>query len=283
MLFAGFRSIFCLALSLSVAWVQAEDGELRLRIARKLAGQGQLAQALQEVNLHLAEHPESGAAYRLGGELLLKMGKKEEAAESYRKALAKDPQDKEAQQGVMTASGKMAKTTSATAHPEDASNHEPIVKAKPAAKAEPVKDEVIPSEVAKKEAPGKSLDPKYENKEFQAAIDLYREGKKEKAQEKLRRVLGQYPGHPGAYYLGGVMRYEAGEWNKAAYNFKRSFAYPDRGYNAHYYLGRIIKKPDALVRPSANSRLMLRRRRPRTVRRRPKNGLRSCVRFQPKA
>lgn len=260
MLFAGFRTVFCLVMSLSVAWVQAEDGELRLRIARKLADQGQLSQALQEVHLHLAEHPESGAAYRLGGELLLKMGKKEEAAESYRKALAKDPQDKEAQQGVMAASGKMTGTAPAAAKAE-ASTKKPAAKAEASGskqaksgenqhseakvaetKAEMPKGEASKGETLKADAPGKVSDPKYEDKDFKAAIELYREGKKEKAQEKLRRVLGQYPGHAGAYYLGGVIRYEAGEWSKAAYNFKRSFAYPDRGYNAHYYLGRIYQK-----------------------------------------
>ena len=67
----------------------------------------------------------------------------------------------------------------------------------------------------------------------------------------LRRCLSKSPGHPGAYYLGGVMRYEMGEFGKALFNFKRGVDYPDRGFNAHFYMGLIYQRqerfPDAIA------------------------------------
>lgn len=84
----------------------------------------------------------------------------------------------------------------------------------------------------------------YATREFQDALRHYREKKTDSALTDLKKCLARNPGHPGAYYLGGVIRYEKGDYSKAAYNFKRSFGYPDRGFNAHFYLGRIYQRED---------------------------------------
>ncbi|MDB5102528.1 MAG: tetratricopeptide repeat protein [Fibrobacteres bacterium] len=84
----------------------------------------------------------------------------------------------------------------------------------------------------------------YAQKEFLEALDLYRKGKADAMAVPLRRSLSKSPGHPGAYYLGGVMRYEKGEYGKALFNFKRSTEYPDRGFNAYFYMGRIYQKQE---------------------------------------
>src|SRR4029078_1248613 len=84
----------------------------------------------------------------------------------------------------------------------------------------------------------------YAYKEFQDALRHYREKKTDSALVDLRKCLSRTPGHPGAYYLGGVIRYEKGDFAKAAFNFKRSFDYPDKGFNAHCYLVRIDQKQE---------------------------------------
>jgi tetratricopeptide (TPR) repeat protein len=84
----------------------------------------------------------------------------------------------------------------------------------------------------------------YAQKEFLEALDLYRQNKVDAMAGALRRCLAKSPGHPGAYYLGGVMRYEKGEFGKALFNFKRATEYPDRGFNAYFYMGRIYQRQD---------------------------------------
>lgn len=84
----------------------------------------------------------------------------------------------------------------------------------------------------------------YADKDFLAALDLYKAGKLDAMAEPLRRCLSRHPGHPGAYYLGGVMRYDKGELAKALFNFKRAAGYPDRGFNSHFYMGRIYQRQE---------------------------------------
>jgi len=45
-----------------------------------------------------------------------------------------------------------------------------------------------------------------------------------------------------SYYYAGLVRYELGELDKAEYNLKRAFDFPELGPKAHYYLSLIYKK-----------------------------------------
>jgi tetratricopeptide (TPR) repeat protein len=94
----------------------------------------------------------------------------------------------------------------------------------------------------------------YADKDFLAALELYKAGKLDAMAGPLRRCLSRHPGHPGAYYLGGVMRYEKGDLAKALFNFKRALGYPDRGFNAHYYMGRICQRQERLPAAAAEFR-----------------------------
>ena len=84
----------------------------------------------------------------------------------------------------------------------------------------------------------------YAQKEFQAALRLYKEKKSDSALILLRKSLSKSPGHAGAYYLGGVIRFERGDYSKAMFNLKRGLDYPDRGSNAEFYIGRIYQRQD---------------------------------------
>ena len=72
----------------------------------------------------------------------------------------------------------------------------------------------------------------YDDPVFLKGIELVNQKKYAEAAVKWRDVLNRQPGHPGAYYFAGVSRFELGELDKAAYNFKRAFDYPDKGFNA---------------------------------------------------
>ena len=82
----------------------------------------------------------------------------------------------------------------------------------------------------------------YESELFKKGVALFQAKKYEEAAPVWRDILKQEPGNPGAYYYAGVGRYELGALDKAEYNLKRSFDYPELGFNAHYYLSLIYKK-----------------------------------------
>lgn len=92
----------------------------------------------------------------------------------------------------------------------------------------------------------------YDDPVFLKGIELVNQKKYAEAAVKWRDVLNRQPGHPGAYYFAGVSRFELGELDKAAYNFKRAFDYPDKGFNAYYYLGRIAEKQKKYDEARAN-------------------------------
>ena len=92
----------------------------------------------------------------------------------------------------------------------------------------------------------------YDGPAFRRGLELVNQKKYAEAAAQWREVLQQQPGNPGAYYYAGVGRYELGELDKAAYNFKRAFDYPDKGFNAWYYLGRIAAKQGRTAEARAN-------------------------------
>ncbi len=69
---------------------------------------------------------------------------------------------------------------------------------------------------------------------------------------KIHNLLDKQPGHPGAYYYGGLIRRQKGEIKKALYNFKRSLNYKPMGFNANFYIGLIyeneLSNPDSAVK-----------------------------------
>jgi tetratricopeptide (TPR) repeat protein len=105
----------------------------------------------------------------------------------------------------------------------------------------------------KNPAPGKRSAPSSSSasrtkadQEFRKGIALYQQGVNEHDEKKfgqalnhLRAAIRLQPGHPGAYYYAGLIRRRQGRNDMAKVNFERSLGYPELGYNAHFYLGRI--------------------------------------------
>lgn len=246
--------VLALALLGTVPAVRAAQDDLRLEVARQWAEKGEYEKAVQELRLFLTEHPDAAEVYARIGTLRLRQGKLHLAGENFKVALAKDPNLVEAKQGIAKVKEQEAKAGA----PGSASGRKiPVEPAKDGKSAHSPQPKAAPHAAHKVEpAPGVAYSPAldsssqaastgiYAQKEFQDALRLYKEKKPEEALAALKKSLAKAPGHPGAYYLGGVIRYEKGDLAKAAYNFKRSLDYPDRGYNANFYLGRIHQKQD---------------------------------------
>ncbi|HKP95459.1 MAG TPA: tetratricopeptide repeat protein [Fibrobacteria bacterium] len=277
---SGFRLLrrspwaFALALCLSVAHARPKEDELRLEVARQWTEKGEYDKAVQELRLYLNEHPDSPEIYARIGGLRMKQGNFKLAGENYKIALAKNPDLAEAREGLANAyerAGDKAKAEEerkklrAPAKNPKAGEIPPVPPKSAKAAEHPLPKEAISKEAASKEAVPKDIasaetlyspaldsgaskgaEGIYAQKEFLEALGLYRENKIDAMAGALRRSLAKNPGHPGAYYLGGVMRYEKGEYGKALFNFKRSTAYPDRGFNAYFYMGRIYQRQGRL-------------------------------------
>jgi tetratricopeptide (TPR) repeat protein len=82
----------------------------------------------------------------------------------------------------------------------------------------------------------------YDSPEFKAGLAAYDKKQWAESAKHWRDVLKKEPGNPGAYYYAGVCRFNMGELDNAAINFNKSFEYPEKGFNANYYLGRIYEQ-----------------------------------------
>jgi tetratricopeptide (TPR) repeat protein len=93
-------------------------------------------------------------------------------------------------------------------------------------------------------APPKENDSKYtyDSPEFKAGLAAHDKKQWAESAKYWREVLKKEPGNPGAYYYAGVCRFNLGELDNAVINFNKSFEYPEKGFNANYYLGRIYEQ-----------------------------------------
>jgi len=82
----------------------------------------------------------------------------------------------------------------------------------------------------------------YESSDFKAGLAANDKKNCSEALKHWRTVLSKEPGNPGAYYYAGVCRFNIGELDNAIINFNKSFDYPEKGFNANYYLGRIYEQ-----------------------------------------
>jgi tetratricopeptide (TPR) repeat protein len=82
----------------------------------------------------------------------------------------------------------------------------------------------------------------YDSPEFKAGLEAYNKKDWGESAKYWREVLKKEPGNPGAYYYAGICRFSLGELDNAAINFNKSFDFPELGFNANYYLGRIYEQ-----------------------------------------
>ncbi len=234
-----------LALWTGTAW--SKESDVRLEVARTLSDKGEYDKAVLELRRYLNEHPEATDIYARIGKLRFKQGNFKLASENFKIALTKNPGLGEAREGLALAYEKLGDKAKASEVRQKLvkSAQKPVPATSPASQATPTlhnADTNFSPALDSLTTSGPA--GIYAQKEFLDAMRLYREKKSDSALVALRKCLSKAPKHPGAYYLGGVIRYEKGDYAKSVFNFKRSLTYPDRGYNANYYLGRIYQKQD---------------------------------------
>lgn len=221
---------------LAAAPLHAAQDDLRLEVARQWAEKGDYERAVQELRLFLNEHPDAAEVYARIGTLRLRQGNLQLAGENFKVALRKDPRNQEAKEGQAKLKDLESKPASG---PEALAAPASPRRSPPAPTPGPVRiggDAAYSPALDSLAVPPQGI---YLLPEFQEALRLYRAREVDAALLQVRKVLEKNPGHSGAYYLGGVIRYEKGELDKAEFNFKRASGYPQRGFNAHYYLARI--------------------------------------------
>ncbi len=124
------------------------------------------------------------------------------------------------------------KTPKSKELPKIKASEDPLPQAKPSANNQTIFD-------ANLSAPQQT--GVYASPEFANALQHYHANETDLAQKALRECLNKNPRHAGAFYVGGLIRFQEGDYAKALYNFKRSEAYPEKGKNVHYFLGRIYQ------------------------------------------
>ena len=72
------------------------------------------------------------------------------------------------------------------------------------------------------------------------AVALYEQGKFDAALPYVKKALLVRPNYAEAYFYGGLLRYKLGQFDKAKFNFSKSFSWPFASISAHYYLGKIF-------------------------------------------
>lgn len=193
------------------------------------------SRALANYSLAYKFTPTMSEAYEGAAKVYELLGNKDKAA----KERAKDPKNAPPAEEAVEEAAPAAEE----AKPAEKAEAAKLAKAQEPAKAEPKSAKAEPAQAAEpSEKQAKNSGFTYDGPAFKKGRELFQAKDYAAAAEVWREVLRQQPGNPGAYYFAGAGRYELGELDKAEYNLKRAFAYPELGYNAHYYLSLIYKK-----------------------------------------
>ena len=225
----NLRGILLLLCSASIVFA-AEDP--RFEQGARFEALGKYENALGEYRSILASDPHNADAFYAAGSVRLKMKDYKGAIANFQLAYKYAPKMTAAYEGAASAYEKLGDKKSAAAE-----------RAKIGGKPEASKAEVK-AEAPKAEMSAAKSDSKfsYSSAAFLKAKQAFNAKEYKTACSAAREVLLQEPGNPGAYYFAGAGRYELGEMDKAEYNLKRAFDYPELGYNAHYYLSLIYRK-----------------------------------------
>lgn len=249
--FLGFR-IFTLVF-LAIVCVDAQNLEsLRWRTARSLEEQRKWDEAVNEYRAILLENPSLAEAYIRIGIIRQQQGNAGHALRNFQQALQLDSLLVNAWEGsaqAHTSLGEREKAIAAWRRIISLSTGETKVRAERKIAellGTATNGQVNPGEVtAKVTVPSGTADTKSKFRYdalYKKATEEQQRGDCAAALATVRKLLQAQPGHPGAFYLGGVCRFNQGDMERAEFNFKRSLDYPEKGHNAHYYLGRIAER-----------------------------------------
>lgn len=264
-----YHVILLLVLLIDVSFAAIDP---RLEQGARFAAAGEYEKAIGEYNAILATDPNNAQAYFAAAEVRFKMKDYSRALANYRLAYRYAPQMSEAYEGAARIYEVLGnKKGAADERAKDPANQPPVVEESSSSvelsssSEIPVSSSVIPpssssvvvssssivlpssssvAPVPSSATVAKDSSSKfsYNSHLFLKGVELFKAKKYNEVASIWREVLKQEPGHPGAYYYAGLVRYELGELDKAEYNLKRAFDFPELGPKAHYYLSLIYKK-----------------------------------------
>ncbi|MGM0462511.1 MAG: tetratricopeptide repeat protein [Fibrobacterota bacterium] len=263
-----YKPVFLIFTVLSFFSMAVGEGFISYRLGQQYKEAGNNEMALSEFHRVIATYPEHYNAHYSIGEIQKEQGLYEHAEHSFKSALRYNPGWVDAYkqlarvyelQGDTEAAVEILQEAEGEAREDEREEIQETIDSlvrrtgeedppKEDAQQEEVSDE--PVRAAEDASDGTEVDtrevPPGARDELQKAIDLYRTGVREgdnaflhEAIEHVRSAIALHPGYPGAYYYGGVIRRRLGQDDMARVNFEKALSDPEKGYNAHFYLGRI--------------------------------------------
>jgi len=245
-----------------VSFAFAQNSQsVRLKQAQEFTNQGKYKEALDEYKAVLSADKNNAEAYLGAGNVRYKMKDYKLAINNFQLAQKYNPKLTKAIEGeaeayealsqkenaiakwrVLAESGTAEQKTKALSRIGALlgtnSQPQPVATAAVAVAASTSSTSSTPSTPSKQDN-GKYS---YDSPDFKAGLAAYDKKKWAESLKYWREVLKKEPGNPGAYYYAGVCRFNMNDPENAIINFNKSFDYPDKGYNANYYLGRIYEQ-----------------------------------------
>jgi len=220
---------------------------VRLKQAQELANQGKNKEALDEYKAVLSTDKSNAEAYLGAGDVRFKMKDYKIALDNFQLAQKYNPKLSKAIEGEAEAYEALSQKENAIARWRalaEAGSAEQKTKAlSRIGTLLGTNAQTTQSPSANPSSPATSQ-PKYtyNSPEFKAGLSAFEKKNWAESAKSWGEVLKKEPGNPGAYYYAGVCRFNLGELDKAVINFNKSFDFPEKGYNANYYLGRIYEQ-----------------------------------------
>ncbi|MCL2102114.1 MAG: tetratricopeptide repeat protein [Fibromonadales bacterium] len=245
------RFLVLLIFAAAFAFAQSSQS-VRLKQAQEYANQGKNKEALDEYRAILSTDKDNAEAYLGAGNVRLQMKDYKLALDNFQLAARHNPKLTKAVEGEALAYEGLNQKDNAVAkwrilaesgtaeQKTKAQTHIGILLGTTAAAPAPTQIAQTPRPLSVPAGEGNKFT--YDSPEFKAGLAAYEKKNWGESLKHWREVLKKEPGNPGAYYYAGVCRFNMGELDNAAINFNRSFDFPERGFNANYYLGRIYEQ-----------------------------------------
>jgi tetratricopeptide (TPR) repeat protein len=232
---------------------------VRLKQAQEYANQGKYKEALDEYKAVLSADKSNAEAYLGAGDVRFKLKEYKLALDNFQLAQKYNPKLTSAIEGSAEAYEALSQKDKALANWRilaESGTQEQKAKAQSrigtllgtnaAENSKPQTPSPQPNSQTTQtpQASGTASSQKftYDSPEFKAGLAAYEKKQWTESAKYWRDVLKKEPGNPGAYYYAGVCRFNMGELDNAIINFNKSFDFPEKGYNANYYLGRVYEQ-----------------------------------------
>jgi len=219
---------------------------IRLKQAQEFANQGKYKEALEEYKAVLSADKSNAEAYLGAGSVRYKMKDYKQAIDNFQLAQKYNPKLTKAIEGEAESHEALSQKENAIAKWRilaESGTAEQKTKALSrigvllGTNSQPATPAATPAK--EKQEDGKYS---YNSTEFKAGLAAYEKKNWTESLKHWKEVLKKEPGNPGAYYYAGVCRFSMNDPDNAIINFNKSFDYPDKGFNANYYLGRIYEQ-----------------------------------------